>query len=191
MFVYGANGETDGPAVLTNKEFYKKVANQYTALLSSYTAEGQCYRVDLRLRPDGTLGEICLSEAGAREYYATRARDWEKQMLIKARVSAGESEPGAALLEFVEPLIYQSSLDFSAVGPWWGTSFARGPGGYVGVLAIVLIPVAFSSRRWRLPAVGFALGGLLGWVLNLDWLTLLVGTFRVSQAIERIANIAQ
>ncbi len=44
---------------LSNKEFYKKVANQYTALLSTYTAEGQCYRVDLRLRPDGTLGEIC------------------------------------------------------------------------------------------------------------------------------------
>ena len=32
----------------------------------------------------------------AREaYYAQRARDWEKQMLIKARVSAGEPEPGA------------------------------------------------------------------------------------------------
>ena len=115
MFVYGGNGETDGPAVLTNKEFYKKVANQYTALLSSYTAEGQCYRVDLRLRPDGTLGEIAVSEEGARAYYSERARDWEKQMLIKARISAGESEPGAALLEFVEPLIYQSSLDFRAV----------------------------------------------------------------------------
>jgi glutamate-ammonia-ligase adenylyltransferase len=115
MFVYGGNGETDGPAVLTNKEFYKKVANQYTALLSSYTAEGQCYRVDLRLRPDGTLGEIAVSEEGARAYYGERARDWEKQMLIKARISAGESEPGAALLEFVEPLIYQSSLDFRAV----------------------------------------------------------------------------
>jgi glutamate-ammonia-ligase adenylyltransferase len=115
MFVYGGNGETDGPAVLTNKEFYKKVANQYTALLSSYTAEGQCYRVDLRLRPDGTLGEIAVSEDGARAYYSERARDWEKQMLIKARISAGESEPGAALLEFVEPLIYQSSLDFRAV----------------------------------------------------------------------------
>ena len=51
MFVYGGNGETDGPAPLTNKEFYKKVANEYTALLSTYTAEGQCYRVDLRLRP--------------------------------------------------------------------------------------------------------------------------------------------
>ena len=115
MFVHGGDGETDGDARLSNKEFYKKVANQYISLLSTYTAEGQCYRVDLRLRPDGTLGEISISEDGARTYYEQRARDWEKQMLIKARISAGEPEPGAALLEFVEPLIYQSSLDFRAV----------------------------------------------------------------------------
>ena len=115
MFVYQGNGHTDGPLRLSNKEFYKKVANQYTALLSAYTAEGQCYRVDLRLRPDGTLGEICISAAGARQYYAERARDWEKQMLIKARVAAGEPAAGAELLDFVEPLIYQSSLDFRAV----------------------------------------------------------------------------
>ena len=115
MFIYGGNGHTDGPDVVTNKEFYKKVANQYTQLLSTYTAEGQCYRVDLRLRPDGTLGEVAISGEGAREYYSGRARDWEKQMLIKARVAAGEPEPGAALLEFVEPLIYQTSLDFRAV----------------------------------------------------------------------------
>jgi [glutamine synthetase] adenylyltransferase / [glutamine synthetase]-adenylyl-L-tyrosine phosphorylase len=115
MFIYQGAGETSGPAVISNAEFYQKVANQYTALLSSYTAEGQCYRVDLRLRPDGTLGEICSSLEGASNYYANRARDWEKQMLIKARVAAGEREPGAALLEFVEPLIYKSSLDFRAV----------------------------------------------------------------------------
>jgi len=115
LFVYGGAGETSGPAVISNKEFYKKVANQYTALLSSYTADGQCYRVDLRLRPDGSLGEICISLEGARSYYEQRARDWEKQMLIKARVSAGEREPGSVLLDFVEPLIYQSSLDFRAV----------------------------------------------------------------------------
>jgi glutamate-ammonia-ligase adenylyltransferase len=115
MFLYGGNGETDGPAPISNKEFYKKVCNQYIALLSTYTADGQCYRVDLRLRPDGTLGEIAISLDGAKAYYSQRARDWEKQMLIKARVSAGDPEPGAALLEFVEPLIYQSSLDFRAV----------------------------------------------------------------------------
>jgi glutamate-ammonia-ligase adenylyltransferase len=36
-------------------------------------------------------------------------------MLIKARVAAGEKEPGRELLDFVEPLIYSSTLDFSAV----------------------------------------------------------------------------
>jgi len=115
MFVYGGAGQTNGREPISNKEFYKKVANEYTALLSSYTAEGQCYRVDLRLRPDGRLGEICISLDGARTYYAQRARDWEKQMLIKARISAGEPEPAQALLDFVEPLIYESSLDFRAV----------------------------------------------------------------------------
>jgi glutamate-ammonia-ligase adenylyltransferase len=115
MFVYAGNGHTDGPDPLTNKEFYKKVANEYTALLSAYTADGQAYRVDLRLRPDGAGGEVCISGEGARAYYAGRARDWEKQMLIKARVSAGDRGPGERLLEFVEPLIYQTSLDFRAV----------------------------------------------------------------------------
>ncbi len=115
MFVYGGAGQTNGREPISNKEFYKKVANEYTALLSSYTAEGQCYRVDLRLRPDGRLGEICISLEGAKTYYQQRARDWEKQMLIKARISAGEPEPGQALLDSVEPLIYESSLDFRAV----------------------------------------------------------------------------
>src|SRR3954451_2954045 len=115
MFLYEGNGQTDGAAPISNKEFYKKVANECTARLSAYTADGPCYRVDLRLRPDGTGGEVCISEEGARVYYAQRARDWEKQMLIKARVSAGDRQPGERLLEFVEPLIYESSLDFRAV----------------------------------------------------------------------------
>ncbi len=115
MFVYQASGETDGVNRISNKEFYKKVANQYTELLSTYTAEGMCYRVDLRLRPDGSLGEVCISLDGAKSYYQTRARDWELQMLIKARVAAGDPGAGRELLAAVEPLIYSTTLDFSAV----------------------------------------------------------------------------
>ncbi|HWQ53262.1 MAG TPA: hypothetical protein VN442_06225 [Bryobacteraceae bacterium] len=115
MFLYGGNGETGGAERITNKEFFKKVANQLTELLSTYTGEGVCYRVDLRLRPDGRLGEVCTSLGGARQYYRERARDWEKQMLIKARVCAGDRDLGRELLEFIEPLIYTSSLDFGAV----------------------------------------------------------------------------
>lgn len=115
LFVYSGNGQTQGPQQISNKEFYKKLGNQLTALLSTYTAEGFCYRVDLRLRPEGSLGEVCISLEGAQNYYEKRARDWELQMLIKARVAAGDPEIGQQLLNFVEPLIYSTTLDFSAV----------------------------------------------------------------------------
>jgi glutamate-ammonia-ligase adenylyltransferase len=115
MFVYSGAGATDGPEPVTNREFFGKLANQITDLLSTYTAEGRCYRVDLRLRPEGRLGEVAISVEGARKYYQDRARDWELQMLIKARVCAGDIAPGQELLEYVQPLIYTSTLDFSAV----------------------------------------------------------------------------
>ena len=115
MFIYDGAGETDGPHRITNKEFFKKVANTYTELLSTYTSGGLCYRVDLRLRPDGRYGEVCHSLESAEQYYKTRGRDWELQMLIKGRVAAGESGPGTRLLEYVEPLIYSTTLDFKAV----------------------------------------------------------------------------
>jgi [glutamine synthetase] adenylyltransferase / [glutamine synthetase]-adenylyl-L-tyrosine phosphorylase len=121
MFLYSANGETDGAERVTNKEFFKRAANQLTELLSTYTAEGMCYRVDLRLRPDGSLGEVCISLEGAEQYYGQRARDWELQMMIKARVAAGDRATGRALLDFVEPRTYSTTLDFSAIEALSGT----------------------------------------------------------------------
>ncbi|MDQ1470365.1 MAG: [glutamine synthetase] adenylyltransferase / [glutamine synthetase]-adenylyl-L-tyrosine, partial [Bryobacterales bacterium] len=112
MFVY--SGENDHEQ-LTAKEFFKLVANRTTEMLSTYTPEGMCYRVDLRLRPDGRLGEVVQSLEGARRYYETRGRDWELQMLIKARVAAGDKAPGRELLAFVEPLIYKTTTDFHTV----------------------------------------------------------------------------
>ena len=115
MYLFSGAGETAGPDKITNKEFYIKLANQITELLSSNTTEGSCYRVDLRLRPEGTLGEVALPLSGAEDYYQRRARDWELQMLIKARVAAGSGPLGRRFLDFVEPLIYKTTTDFSAI----------------------------------------------------------------------------
>jgi len=112
LFVYGENGEMGG---ISNKEFFKKAAVQLTELLSTHTPEGFCYRVDLRLRPEGTHGELCISLDGARQYYEKRARDWELQMMIKARAVAGDLQLGESLLEFIEPLTYATTLDFTAI----------------------------------------------------------------------------
>ncbi len=115
IFVYSANGSTSGPEQISNGEYFKKVANQLTRFLSAYTPAGQCYRLDLRLRPEGSHGEVCISLPAAKEYYAKRARDWELQMLLKARVAAGDDATGAELLASVEPLIYSTTLDFSTI----------------------------------------------------------------------------
>lgn len=115
MYVYGGRGQTNSPDALSNKEFFEKLAQRQTQFLASYTAEGICYRVDLRLRPEGSLGEIAITLDAAREYYRSRARDWELQMMIKARVAAGEPAPGAGLIAFVEPLTFRTTTDFSAI----------------------------------------------------------------------------
>lgn len=105
MFIYAGD----------NGEFFKTAATRVTDILSMYTPEGLIYRVDLRLRPDGRFGEICHSLEGAKRYYASRGRDWELQMLIKARVAAGDSRPGRELLVFAEPLIYRTTTNFSTI----------------------------------------------------------------------------
>lgn len=115
MFLYGGAGRTDGPSPISNKQFFEKLGGSLVQSLSAYTGSGVCYRVDLRLRPDGRLGEIAVPLDGARAYYETRARDWELQMLIKARVVAGDRPLGKALLDFVQPLIYRTTLDFSTI----------------------------------------------------------------------------
>jgi glutamate-ammonia-ligase adenylyltransferase len=112
MFVCSGGASCGGLSV---KEFFKLVVNRLTSLLSTHTSEGMAYRVDLRLRPDGSAGEICPTLQGAKNYYASRGRDWELQMLIKARVAAGDLAPGHELLQFAEPLIYRTTVDFRAI----------------------------------------------------------------------------
>jgi glutamate-ammonia-ligase adenylyltransferase len=51
--------------------------------------EGPGYNVDTRLRPSGTFGPLVVSLEAFREYYRGPARNWERQMLLKARTIAG------------------------------------------------------------------------------------------------------
>src|SRR5262249_61750936 len=63
-------------------------------MLEEITDEGNVFRVDLRLRPEGRMGPIVLSLDGYRAYYRERAELWERQALIKARVAAGDLAGG-------------------------------------------------------------------------------------------------
>ena len=78
--------------------------------LSDITAEGQAFRVDLGLRPEGRDGPVARSVDSTRTYYQEHAQPWEYQALTQARVVAGDAELGEELLAAVEPLVYPERL---------------------------------------------------------------------------------
>jgi glutamate-ammonia-ligase adenylyltransferase len=112
LFLYARDGETSGAgapeSAITNREYFTRLAQAVATRLTRATAAGQVFRVDLRLRPEGDQGDLTLPLASALDYYARRARDWELQMLIKARHSAGDARLTRAFLQGVDARIYSS-----------------------------------------------------------------------------------
>ncbi|HEY5994929.1 MAG TPA: bifunctional [glutamate--ammonia ligase]-adenylyl-L-tyrosine phosphorylase/[glutamate--ammonia-ligase] adenylyltransferase [Gallionellaceae bacterium] len=73
---------------------YAKLAKRINAMLSSYTASGRLYEVDLRLRPNGESGLLVSSVAAFSDYQLQHAWTWEHQALTRARFCAGDAEIG-------------------------------------------------------------------------------------------------
>jgi len=119
IFLYSGEGKTDDddPAsVMTNEAFFGRVVARVRALLADATTDGHCYRVDLRLRPDGSMGKIARSVAGALDYYARSGRTWERQAFIKARPIAGDLALGEdAFLAPLAAFVYGTSLSIGEI----------------------------------------------------------------------------
>ncbi len=65
-------------------------AEDVIRFLAEYTAKGYAYRIDMRLRPDGSRGILVRDIRGYAAYYASAARPWEVQSLLRARPVAGD-----------------------------------------------------------------------------------------------------
>ena len=110
VFLYDADGTTDGIKSLGNREFFDRVAQQVLKLLTGTTEAGSAYRVDLRLRPEGQQGPIVTSLDSALQYYDSVGRTWERQAFVKARPAAGDLDLGHELLSELAPWIYRRWL---------------------------------------------------------------------------------
>ena len=84
----------------------KRVAERFIEAVARSTAEGFLYRVDLRLRPWGTVGSLVSTLPGFVSYLKKDARLWETQALIKARPIAGNLALGRTFLQEVKPYIF-------------------------------------------------------------------------------------
>jgi [glutamine synthetase] adenylyltransferase / [glutamine synthetase]-adenylyl-L-tyrosine phosphorylase len=114
MFIFGDG--TDPPrAPLSQREYFVRLAQEVTSVLSRATPQGPVFRIDLRLRPQGGEGELAIGLAQALRYYATTAEDWELQALIKARHSAGNAGLARQFIQSVRPYVYTEEANFAAI----------------------------------------------------------------------------
>lgn len=114
LFLYDGGIE---PATqrISNREYFIQLAQKTTELLSHHTSEGQVFRIDLQLRPQGHEGELAVSLPRAAQYYSESAQDWELQAMIKARHSAGDPDLAREFIRAVEPFVYRPTINFAAV----------------------------------------------------------------------------
>jgi glutamate-ammonia-ligase adenylyltransferase len=107
VFVYREDGTTTGPERISHIEYFSKLADRITKVLTSITQEGSAYRVDARLRPGGQKGELALPLAAFETHFSRLAELWERQAYIKARPVAGDSEVGAAFVERTHRAVFE------------------------------------------------------------------------------------
>ena len=114
LYLYDGGMEAPG-AEISNREYFIRLAQQTTELLSRHTREGPVFRIDLRLRPQGSEGEPAVPLPHAIHYYSHIAHDWELQAMIKARHSAGDLGLARELVRAVQPYVYRPEVNFVAI----------------------------------------------------------------------------
>ena len=75
-------------------QIYARLAQRINTLISSHTAAGRLYEVDLRLRPNGESGLLVSSVEAFESYQREHAWAWEHQALTRARFCAGDHAIG-------------------------------------------------------------------------------------------------
>src|SRR5262245_15083056 len=108
--IYMYASDDDNERALSPHEHFTKIADRATRLVAEPTDDGFCFRVDLRLRPEGTRGPLVNSLGALERYYETWGRPWERQAWIKARCAAGDHALAAETLAMLSPFVFPRAV---------------------------------------------------------------------------------
>jgi [glutamine synthetase] adenylyltransferase / [glutamine synthetase]-adenylyl-L-tyrosine phosphorylase len=107
IFLYTEEGEVSPP--LSNHQWFNRLAEKILETFSTPDPEGALFRIDLRLRPEGSAGPLARSLESMENYYAGFGETWERIALIKARGVVGNRELVYEFLRQHQPFIYPRS----------------------------------------------------------------------------------
>ncbi|TXG93172.1 MAG: bifunctional [glutamate--ammonia ligase]-adenylyl-L-tyrosine phosphorylase/[glutamate--ammonia-ligase] adenylyltransferase [Rhodocyclaceae bacterium] len=122
IFIYPEEGQTAGDrgrAAIDNYDFFNRLGKRLINALGELTADGQVFRVDMRLRPNGDSGPLVCSLDSLENYFITQGREWERYAWIKARVmNEGDNlqpEWVRLMQQVARPFVFRKYLDFGAI----------------------------------------------------------------------------
>ena len=92
---------SDGSKSLPASQYFARFGQQIISAITSLTAEGRLYEVDMRLRPYGASGPLAVTIARFEKYQRAEAWTWEQMALTRARVIYASD----SLRDQLEPLI--------------------------------------------------------------------------------------
>src|SRR5947199_7268505 len=104
LFVYGEEGQLT--THISYHEFFNRLGKRILETFSTPHPAGSLFRVDLRLRPEGSAGPLARSLESMENYYAGFGETWERIALIKARGIGGSRERAYEFLRHHQPFIY-------------------------------------------------------------------------------------
>jgi glutamate-ammonia-ligase adenylyltransferase len=107
IFLYGEEGQVSPN--LTNHEWFNLLGSKIVETFATPSPAGALFRIDLRLRPEGTTGPLARSFESMENYYAGFGETWERLALIKARGICGSRELAYEFLRQHQPFIYPKS----------------------------------------------------------------------------------
>jgi glutamate-ammonia-ligase adenylyltransferase len=145
IFVYPEEGETvcerAGQRPLSNHEYFTRLGRKLINAIADITEDGQVFRVDMRLRPNGDSGPLVCSFDALENYFIAEGREWERYAWIKARVVAvsGNSVLAARDNSGV------AARDNSSLAARGKASVAPGSGDLPGELAAIARPFVFRK----------------------------------------------
>ena len=107
LFLYSEEGQLT--AHVSYHEFFNRLGKRILETFSAQHPAGTLFRVDLRLRPEGSAGPLTRSLESMENYYAGFGETWERLALIKARGIGGSRELAYEFLRQHQPFIYPRS----------------------------------------------------------------------------------
>jgi glutamate-ammonia-ligase adenylyltransferase len=99
--------DSGSPEVISSEEYFELLARRLTKVLSESSKEGYLFRVDLRLRAEGSVGQLARSLDQYAKYYRTRGRTWERLALLRSWPVAGSPGVGRAFVRMVKGFIWE------------------------------------------------------------------------------------